>query len=100
MEETCRDAGPPPPPHLDTMEIATRPVRADEELTIHAPSLHALVDAIDSEDPEEIADCLADAIEDLGLLREEFPNDWEYISGSRTPEQVAHSHLAWLQLNR
>jgi hypothetical protein len=88
--------------HLDNRmtTTATRPVRADEELTIHAPSLYDLVDAIDSEDAEEIADCLADAIEDLGLLREEFPADWEHISGCRTPEQVAHGHLAWLQQNR
>jgi hypothetical protein len=83
-----------------TTATTARPVRADEELTIHAPSLHALAYAIDSEDPEEIADCLADAIEDLGLLREEFPEDWEHINGSQTPEHVAHGHLAWLQLNR
>lgn len=82
------------------MTTTTRPVRADEELTIHAPSLYALVDAIDSGDPEELADCLADAIEDLSLLCEEFPADWEHIAGSRTPEQVAHGHLAWLQQAR
>lgn len=79
---------------------ATRPAQADEELIIHVPSLGTLTDAIESGDPEELADCLADAIEDLELLREEFPKDWDYIAGGKAPEEVAHAHLAWLQLQQ
>ena len=77
---------------------ATRPAQADEELTIHVPSLWTLTDAIESGDPEELADCLADAIEDLELFREEFPEDWDYVTGGKTPEEVAHAHTAWLRL--
>jgi hypothetical protein len=71
-----------------------------EEILTQVNLEHSMLcQAVEEEDNEGIKNAYADLLNSLQEIAEEFPSDWEYVSGASTPEYMAQKHLRYLQGN-